>query len=309
MSTHVEVRRLLHCNYNCHDVDNLERFYSQLFGLRQVMRSGGEGDGTPFGLYGTTASTASFLYDHRGGRYANSLELVQWHVPATYGSPYPHPWCNGIQSVAYSAADLDALAADAVSLGGSIVRRGDDWLVLNDPEGVNVEVLQADGPSEMRYLRIVTSDLDRSLAWWAGLGFTDDADDGGALSTVAGDMIWPAQDGRQITAERRIVATDDSTFGIVFTTWSGPQPPGPTYAVPYHAGLYRMAMAVDDVHTAHTALMKVGVPRVPPYTFQLPGTKLTDGLTILFIRDPDGILVELVDRPRVGRRPASQVAT
>jgi hypothetical protein len=44
--------------------------------------------------------------------------------------------------------------------------------------------------------------------------------------------------------------------------------------------------------------MEVGVPRVPPYTFQLPGTKLTDGLTILFIRDPDGILVELVDRPR-----------
>jgi catechol 2,3-dioxygenase-like lactoylglutathione lyase family enzyme len=48
--------------------------------------------------------------------------------------------------------------------------------------------------------------------------------------------------------------------------------------------------------------MEFGVPRVPPYTFQLPGTKLTDGLTILFIRDPDGILVELVERPRVGRQ-------
>ena len=63
-----------------------------------------------------------------------------------------------------------------------------------------------------------------------------------------------------------------------------------------------MAMAVDDIHATHAALLAAGATRQPPYTFQLPGTKLTDGLTILFIRDPDGILVELVDRPRVGRR-------
>jgi len=36
----------------------------------------------------------------------------------------------------------------------------------------------------------------------------------------------------------------------------------------------------------------------PPYTFAMPGTKITEGLTILFIRDPDGILVELVERSR-----------
>jgi catechol 2,3-dioxygenase-like lactoylglutathione lyase family enzyme len=60
-----------------------------------------------------------------------------------------------------------------------------------------------------------------------------------------------------------------------------------------------MAMAVDDIEATYRALMSAGVPRQPPYTFQLPGTKLTDGLTIMFIRDPDGILVELVDRPRV----------
>ena len=69
--------------------------------------------------------------------------------------------------------------------------------------------------------------------------------------------------------------------------------------MPYHQGLYRMAMAVDDIDVTYRALISVGVPRQPPYTFELPGTKLTDGLTIMFIRDPDSILVELVDRPRV----------
>jgi hypothetical protein len=36
----------------------------------------------------------------------------------------------------------------------------------------------------------------------------------------------------------------------------------------------------------------------PPARFQLAGTPITEGLAILFIRDPDKVLVELVERPR-----------
>jgi catechol 2,3-dioxygenase-like lactoylglutathione lyase family enzyme len=297
-----EVRRFLHCNYNCNDAGPLERFYTELFGLRPVMRTTSAGsDGTPFGIYGETASETVFLYDHRGGRYSNSLELVQWTQPATFGNPYPHAWCNGIHSIAYTATDLDAVALTAERLGGTLVRRGRWWLLLRDPEGVAVEVHSVDGPSEVRYLRIVCSDLDRTLDWWQQLGFTQ-----AELSNVAGDEIWPAEGDRHVTAEQAIVGTDDASFGVIFTTWSGPQPTGPTYAMPFHHGLYRMAMAVDDIHSTYDALLAAGIPRQPPYTFQLPGTKLTDGLTIMFIRDPDGILVELVDRPRVGASGSTQ---
>lgn len=296
MSQPVEVRRFLHCNYNCRDAGRLERFYTDLFGLRAVMRTAtSAGEGIPFGMYGDTASETVFLYDHRGGRRSNSLELVQWTKPETYGSVYPHPCYRGIQSVAYSAEDLDVVAGAVDLLGGQVVRRGNGWLLLRDPEGVWVEVLQADGPSQARYLRIVCSDMERTTSWWAQLGFTE-----APLGVVPGDQIWPGDDEHRLTAERGLVGTDDPSFGILFTTWSGPQPTGPTYALPYHQGLYRMAMAVDDIHAAYATLLEAGVPRQPPYTFQLPGTKLTDGLTILFIRDPDNILVELVDRPRIG---------
>lgn len=299
MAPLVEVRRFLHCNYNCRDVDALERFYTEAFGLRAVMRSAGEGgDGTPFGIYGDTASAASFLYDHRGGRHCTSLELVQWNKPPTTGDVYPEPWYRGIQSAGYSAADLDAVERSAVAGGGQVVRRGDGWLLLRDPEGVAVEVHAGDGPSEALYLRIVVSDLERSTAWWAQLGFTE-----APLAVVPGGEIWPADGEHSIVAERGLVATDDPTFGVLLTSWSGPPPTGPTYAMPYHQGLYRMAIAVDDVQAAYAALHGAGVPRQTPYTFQLPGTKLTDGLTILFIREPDNILVELVDRPRVGPEP------
>ena len=98
MPSLVDVRRFLHCNYNCHDVKRLESFYVDLFGLRVVMRSDSEGnDAHPFGIFGTSASSVSFVYDHRGGRRATSLELVQWIDPATIGNVYPDPWNCGIQ--------------------------------------------------------------------------------------------------------------------------------------------------------------------------------------------------------------------
>jgi catechol 2,3-dioxygenase-like lactoylglutathione lyase family enzyme len=299
MAAATEVRRFLHCNYNCRDVDNLERFYIGLLGLRTVMRSeGGKSAGEPFGLYGDTEAKTVFLYDHRGGRYASSFEIVQWKEPRTWGSVYPEPWYNGIQSAAFSCSDLEAAATTAVSLGGRVVRKGPGWLLLRDPEDVFIELFQADGPSEARYLRMVCSDMERTMEWWSMLGFTE-----GSLTVVPGGDIYPADGDRHITEERSMVATDDDEFGIVFTTWSGDLPIGPTYGMPYHQGLYRMAMAVDDVHASHAALLKTGMPRQYPYTFQLPGTKLTDGLTMMFIRDPDLMLVELVDRPRIGRRP------
>ena len=289
-----EIRRFLHCNYNCTDVDLLERFYVGLFALRPIMRTESSGsDGSPFGIYAETASRTVFLYDHRGGRRSSSLELVQWTEPVTYGAVYPFPWCRGIQSAAFSSADLDATATAAVELGGTVVSRGDGWLLLRDPEDVPVEVIAADGPSQALYLRIVCSDLERTTTWWSAMGLTE-----GSLTTVPGGEVWPGDGEHRITAERSLVGTDDASFGIVLTTWEGPLTDGPTYAMPYHQGLFRMALAVDDVHATYAALADAGYTRQPPYTFQLPGTKLTDGLTIMFIRDPDAILVELVDRPR-----------
>jgi catechol 2,3-dioxygenase-like lactoylglutathione lyase family enzyme len=295
MEPFVEVRRFLHCNYNCRDVDRLERFYVEVFGLRAVMRSVNDGsDASPFGFYGNTAAKTSFVYDHRGGRKTTSIELVQWNEPQTIGSVYPDPWNRGIQSAAYTAADLDATASLAQSLGATVVSQSSDWLLLLDPEGVPLEVIRADGPSEARYLRVVCSDLERTTAWWKQLGFTE-----ANLHSVPGNQFWPGDDVHQITAERGLVATDDPTFGILLTTWSGPLPIGPTYGIPYHQGLYRIALAVDNIQQCFVSLDQAGIARQSPYTFQLPGTKLTDGLTMMFIREPDGVLIELVDRPRM----------
>lgn len=297
MTPLTEARRFLHVNYNCHDAERLEHFYHEAFGLKTVMRSvSGPGEGPPFGLYEEIECRVTFLYDHRGGRRSCSLELINWRQPApTSGALYPQPWYAGIQSIAYSAPDLEALEVTATALGGSVVRRGEGWLVLRDPEQMPIEVFQSDGPSQFRYIRVVCTDLERTTAWWSKLGFN-----AGSLAIRPGDDLWPGDDEHRIIAEQAMVGTDDAGFGVLFTSWSGSQANGTTYGTPYHQGLYRMATAVDDIHASYAALHAAGLTTQTPHTFQLNGSKLVDGLTILFLRDPDNITVELVDRPRIG---------
>jgi catechol 2,3-dioxygenase-like lactoylglutathione lyase family enzyme len=292
----VQVRRLLHTNYNCTDVERLERFYIDVFAMKNVMRR--TSDDTPgvlFGLEMYTAQDTIFLYDHRGARRITSLELVQWLNPPTFGSVYPNPWDHGIQAAGFAAPDLAAVRSSAESAGATIIAEHDDALVLRDPEDLPVEVYRGDNAEiEQRHLRIVVRDLDATVAWWSKLGFTLTHN---AFHAPQGGL-WPEAADRAVNGEAAMVAADEKSFALIFETWAGPPPVGPTYGAPFHQGLYRMAMAVDDVHAAWAALVEVGMAVQPPYTFAMPGTKITDGLTILFIRDPDGILVELVERPR-----------
>jgi catechol 2,3-dioxygenase-like lactoylglutathione lyase family enzyme len=291
-----DCHHFLHTNYNCTDLDRLERWYTQLFELKPVMRSSSQGSpGEAFGMYQETSSDTLFVYDHRGGRRATSLEMVRWTDPATSGKPYPLPWNYGIQSVAFAVPELDRVAGGATMEGGQVVRKADKGLLLRDPAGVAVEVVDArvEHP-EAHHLRIVCADVDRSVAWYEQLGLQPSPD----ATVVAGAELWEGDAEHAIDREVAMAASLDPTFSLIFTGWSGSPPSGPTYAMPFHQGLYRMAIAVDDVHATYASLREAGIAKQPPYTFHLPGTPLTDGLTIIFLRDPDGILVELVERPR-----------
>jgi hypothetical protein len=55
-----------------------------------------------------------------------------------------------------------------------------------------------------------------------------------------------------------------------------------------------MALAVDDVRAAYEARADTVQIKAPEYV-PLPGTPL-DGLWVSFLRDPDGVTIELVER-------------
>jgi catechol 2,3-dioxygenase-like lactoylglutathione lyase family enzyme len=129
-------------------------------------------------------------------------------------------------------------------------------------------------------------DLEATIAWYGGIGWEVRARGAGAEGPTAS-----------------LVLPEDPTFSLEFEQF-GDLPAGAPRPANVQ-GLYRIAVAVDDVRAAHAALVAgkaLGI--VPePVTFAMPDIP-TGGFTVLFLTDPDGAVVELVERPRsTVRRP------
>lgn len=284
---------VLHCNLNTVDLGAAEAFYSSVFGLRARMRSvSTDSDATAMGLGPSTASDTCFLFDGRGPRAAPALELVQWHRPATV--PAVGPPALGFVAAGYR---VPSLAAITDRLGGIVVPnparrvcvRGRDRPAVwtTDPDGVSIEIVEVEpGPDDpdtglFSHERLRCADLARTVDWYAEIGFVTCP--GGAAS---------------------LVLPEDPTFSLEFE-----QPPNPVTANGRRGandqGLYRIALAVDDVRGAHAELRERhggGIPE--PVFIPMPDVP-TGGFTVLFLADPDGAVVELVERPRSSvRRPA-----
>ena len=148
--------------------------------------------------------------------------------------------------------------------------------------------------AQMRQIRLTCSDLARSIAWYEALGFV----------VLAGPTRarWPGaafgiDEDADITSA--VLATPhDTGFWLVLTQWHEPPSVGAAYPEAYHRGLFRMALSTDDAQVAAAAAHAAGLTVThEPEDVALKGTPI-ESMWILFLRDPDGFLVELVERPR-----------
>jgi catechol 2,3-dioxygenase-like lactoylglutathione lyase family enzyme len=294
---------VLHSNLNTVDLARAESFYTSLFGLRPRMRSvSTDSDATAMGLGDSTASDTCFLYDRRGPRRAPALELVEWHRPATV--PSAGPTGTGFAAVGYRVPSLAEVSGRLAEAGlpatsarpGRVRVRGRlrPALRATDPDGVPVEIVEIppapDDPDDpdgglFSHERLRCRDLGRTAEWYAAIGF----------APRPGEVA----DGPPSAS---LVLPEDPTFSLEcdeHRARSGPR----TARAANTQGVYRIALAVDDVRAAHAALSEVasGVPE--PVFIPMPDTP-TGGFTVLFLADPDGAVVELVERPRASvRRP------
>jgi catechol 2,3-dioxygenase-like lactoylglutathione lyase family enzyme len=95
-----------------------------------------------------------------------------------------------------------------------------------------------------------------------------------------------------------MVTDGDPSFSLELTQWQDPKGTGLAASPAYHRGLYRIALGVDDVNAAYGQLSATAAEPLPaPQFVELPGTRL-GGVTVLFLPDPDGVVVELVGRSR-----------
>ncbi|HEY3844395.1 MAG TPA: VOC family protein [Acidimicrobiales bacterium] len=280
----------LHCNLNVRTLAGASGVYEAL-GLRVTMQSRAEGqDASAMGLGQATDSEAWFLYDGRGGRRAPAVELVEWLEPKTAGNAYAHPGEVGMQALGFDVPDLDAAIA-AVTAQGARVRPG-------GPDGVDAVVLDADGvalelrgaaveSSVLRYARIVCADLERSSEWYARLGFDP-------LGHEA-PLQWHHAGKATTVSELRLALAGPPPLELRLTGW-GSHPTAPAHGQANDRGLFRMALAVPDVRAAVAAARQSGGIDASEASFiPLPGTRL-GGLWVSFFRDPDGVMVEYVER-------------
>jgi catechol 2,3-dioxygenase-like lactoylglutathione lyase family enzyme len=285
-------RRFLHVNLNCAALDATERVYGDVLGLTARMRTDPEvaTDGSILGLDGETYCATAFLYDARGGRGGCALEAIEYHSPPLSRDPSADPVRPGIRGLQLAVADVDAAAA-ALRRGGlevgdpvdGLMGGGKSVLAL-DPDGVVIE------------LTALPPDADSSATgeFLTDIGFEELA--APSTQSVAGAQLSPgasgendcvvacyalAEDGRQF----KLVVVQHPDTAAVPVPWGGNR-----------QGLYRCALRVENVHDA-LAQVPDSVERMgDPVWCPLPGTKI-DGLHIAFLRSPDGVVFEFVERP------------
>jgi catechol 2,3-dioxygenase-like lactoylglutathione lyase family enzyme len=290
----LHVTQVLHCNLNTLDLEGAAALYERGLALATRMRSETtNGDSTAMGIEGSTHSLVRFLYDHRGGHISPAVELMEWCRPPTAGVAYEDPTAVGLQALVFavrSVADAVAALGDAgASVTGrtaSVGRRPIVDAELLDRDGVRLELVADHGAAAptLRGVRLSCFDLDESAAWYGELGWVPAGERGVAR--------WSDRDD---TATVLPLALATHPFRLELTQWSDGRSER-AHELGNSRGLFRMALAVDDVQAAYRAAtagarVEVGEPEYVP----LPGTPL-GGLWVSFFRDPNGVMVELVER-------------
>ena len=292
------IHSLLHCNLNSADLSSAAPFYEDLLGQVIGMRTSADPvDGAALGMAGMNTTLVWFLYDARGPRSAPAIEMMDWLDPKAVGEAPDDLHHAGLAAVGYLVPSVADLRAAALDKGYRVAADG-DWplgssvqpvLRLLDVDGVSVEVHEASGDAVtsplFSHLRITVRDLEASVQWYGLIGF------------LPSERFEDVKVAEGVVSVASLRPTADPSLSLELTAWSTPEVTGAPIAPANHVGFYRIALAVDDVAAARAELAAV-LPDVPkPIWVPLPGTKL-GGVTVLFLTDPDGVVVELVERPR-----------
>ncbi|MFI5053218.1 MAG: VOC family protein [Acidimicrobiia bacterium] len=297
-------RRFLHVCYCCEDSDAVTGFFVDALAMHDKMRTPIERtSGAVLGI-GETVGGATFVYDARGPRTSPAVEVQCWIEPKLVGTPVEDPAAVGIQALGFSVPDVAAARARLIEQGCTVVGSGASpfgpaWTTLRDATGVTLDLVDDPsveaGGTRMRHLRITCTDLEVSLPWYQGLGFEvvgrariEDAAFVGLTEPVVADAVR--------------LRLPDEPFEAILVQWHSPPSHGRHYAEPYHAGLYRAAVGVDDTRAAYEAMAGAGwIFDRGPMSVELHGTPVPD-MWICFLSDPDGVPFELVERPRAAFR-------
>ena len=294
-------RRFLHICYCCADASEVSTFFVDGLKMKNTMRTTDEySSGAILGIDRDVRSVGSFVYDRRGPRTSPAIEVQGWIDPAPVGAPSTDPFEIGIKALGFAVPSVDDAVARLKGMGCTTLADGasphdERHATLLDSRQVTLELvedaaLDADA-TQMHHLRITVGNLDDSLPFYEMLGFElieRDALTDGAFVGAPGE----------VDGEYARLGLPDEPFELRLYQWNSPAGHGRHYAEPYHAGIFRAALGVDDTRASFDYLTGTGVTfDRPPMEVELSGTPVPD-MWITFVSDPNGIPYEFVQRPR-----------
>ncbi|MGO9099038.1 MAG: VOC family protein [Mycobacterium sp.] len=304
-------RRFLHVNLNCESLEATERLYSGVLGLSARMRTDPmvPTNGAILGIDDETYCSTAFLYDARGGRDGCALEAIAFESPPLTRDQRTEPTRSGIRAELMWVADLDNAVVALREAGVEAVDEPVDGLISGaksvlalDPDGVVVELARA--PSDLDAsagalfagIRIAAIDTLATAEFLTAIGFVEV--EAPRTVMVSGDQLSPtgSADAVECAVARFALPEDGHRFTV--TVVQHPET-GADAPVPWggnRQGLYRCALRVENVEEALAALPDSVERMGDPVWCPLPGTQI-DGLHIAFLRSPDGVVFEFVERP------------
>lgn len=299
-------RRFLHVNLNCTSLDMTEELYAKQLGLSSRMRTDPDAatDGAVLGFDGEVYGPTTFLYDARGGRNACSLEAIEWRSPAMKLDHNTDPVRPGIRSALFTVNDMNETAKRLRDTGlrvsdpvTGLISGGKSVLAI-DGDGVVLELAEA--PSEFpgalfAGIRIAALDVAVTVGFLTAIGFVVLQEP--TMVRIDDDQFAPGGCGKGTSCvmARLALPEDQDQFNVVVVQ----HPDTAKYPLPHGGnsqGLYRCAMRVENVQKAYSLLPDWVEKQRGPIWCPLPGTPI-DGLWVAFMRSPDGVVFEFVERP------------
>ena len=236
-----------------------------------------------------------------------NIDLLQFKTPFNGEPPYDLPNHLGM---AYAALLTTNLASDVAYLKTQGVQflsepygiPGDRFVFFRDPEGVLYKLMETAPPHgdpaanmhlvAMPYIGINVTDLDRSLAFYARLGYTV-TKPVVATGSVEEARAYGLDQPFQIKAADIALARGDQHV-LRLAQWVTPHNPAPAYPPPInHIGINRIALIVVNLDQAVERLQKQGVKFLSEIAPCCSGTA-NDEFGIVHAIDPDGVFLELV---------------
>nr|WP_225952704.1 VOC family protein [Mycobacterium sp. OAS707] len=302
-------RRFLHVNLNCESLHSTEELYAGKLGLSARMRTDPDvpTNGSILGLDGETYCETSFLYDARGGRAGCALEAIEYRSPALKRDSNDDPKRPGLRSTLMTVADLAgtvaALRAGGVSVGEPIdgLISGTKSVLATGLDGVVIELAErvADDVAAGALfggVRVAAIDAVATGQFLTAIGFVEVQ--APSLTGIAGDQLDTGGSSQAVecVVSRYAVPEDANQFSLTVVQHPETRHQDPVPWGGNHQGLYRCAMRVEHTEKALAALPDSIEVMGDPVWCPLPGTKI-EGLYIAFLRSPDGVVFEFVERP------------